>query len=83
MAAQDELERNFKAENAALEHDYYQGKMITKTEFFDRQKALRIRLNTELTNIGAPPLPDWKTLWLAADTVAKKLSVLAKRMELE
>lgn len=30
-----------------------------------------------------PPPPDWKTLWLAADTVAKKLAVLAKKLDLE
>ena len=32
-----------------------------------------------------PPLPpiDWQAAWLAADTVAKKLVVLAKRQGLE
>lgn len=29
-----------------------------------------------------PPV-NWRALWLAADTVAKKIAVLAKRLELE
>ena len=29
------------------------------------------------------PGPDWKALWLAADTQPKKLAVIAKMLELE
>ncbi len=31
----------------------------------------------------APPPIDWKAQWVAADTAAKKLSVIAKRLGLE
>ena len=30
-----------------------------------------------------PPPIDWKALWLAADTVAKKVAVIARRLGLE
>ncbi len=37
-----------------------------------------------IASLPPPPPPiDWKAAWLAADTAAKKLSVIAKRLGLE
>lgn len=36
-----------------------------------------------LNSLTPPPPTDWKSLWLAADTVNKKLTVLAKRLGME
>ena len=83
MSTQDELEQVYRAQYDALEHDYYHGKTMTKAEFVSMKNKLAKRLGEDLKSIGAVLPPDWKALWLAADTIEKKLAIIAKRLELE
>ncbi len=49
------------------------GNLVATVAFTEEEKVAAI----------TPASPDWKALWLAVDTAAKKVAVLAKRLELE
>ena len=49
----------------------------------DRAASLKeAQMLAEYERLISPPV-NWRALWLAADTAAKKIAVLAKRLELE
>ena len=50
----------------------------------DRVEITETEFNTFMSSLPPPPPPfDWKAAWLAADTVAEKLGVLARRAGME
>ncbi len=90
MPTKNEIEQAHKTEHDRITRAYYVDKTLSKADFEVQHAALSAATEQVLVDNGyyvrplpPPPSTNWKALWLAADTSAKKIAVLAKRLELE
>lgn len=88
MPTETELKQAYQEEHGRITREHYIEHSLDKATFEAQHTALVLKLEDDLLAIGAmPPKPaqptDYKALWQQADTMAKKLAVMAKILNLE
>lgn len=86
MKTREQIDSEHKAKQLEIRTSYHEKHEITHEEYHSQLNAENERYKGVLIAEGYPPAPaslPWQAEWAKADTVDKKLSVLARKQGLE